>query len=90
MNHYLVQIILTVVDVALLVVVLVYFLIRLTAMLTRINSVLVQITGGVRAIEDHCRIIGFGADAVNAALASAAGSLTTAAVAAEGMAPAKR
>ncbi|MGH9070096.1 MAG: hypothetical protein ACRDX8_02745 [Acidimicrobiales bacterium] len=86
MNNVL-QIVLTVVDVLLLVVVLAFFLIKLAAMLTHVNETLVKIAGGVRAIEDHCRIIGFGADAVNDNLAAAAGSLTTAAVAAEGMAP---
>lgn len=81
------QIILTVVDVLLLVAVLAFFLVKLAAMLTHVNETLVKIAGGVRAIEDHCRIIGFGADAVNDNLLAAAGSLTTAAVAAEGMAP---
>ncbi|MGH9070501.1 MAG: hypothetical protein ACRDX8_04895 [Acidimicrobiales bacterium] len=84
-----VQIILTCADVLFLVAVLAYFLVTLAAMLTHVQGNLAKIAGGVRAIEDHCKIIGSGADAINANLKATAGSLTTAAVAAEAMAPVK-
>lgn len=83
--NYLAQIILTCVDIAALVGVLVFFLSKLTAQLTEVNGTLVDIAGGVKAIEDHCSIIGYGADAVNDALAGAAGNLTVAVTAAEAM-----
>ncbi len=85
-----VQIILTCAAILSLVAVLAYFLIRLAAALSHVLENLTEIARGVRLIEDHCRIIGYGADLVNAALGDAAGNLTTAAVAAEGMVPARR
>jgi hypothetical protein len=85
-----VQIILTCADVLFLVAVLAFFLIRLAAALNHVWGNLTEIARGVRAIEDHCRIIGYGADLVNANLGEAAGNLTTAAVAAEGMVPVRR
>jgi hypothetical protein len=80
------QVILTVLEIALLVVVLAFFLNRVAVQLNSISANLARITFGVRAVETQCAVIGPAADRINANLASAAGGLDQAAAQAERLA----
>ena len=79
------QVVLTCVEIVLLAGVLVYFLRAIDSELVGVVSNLDKISKGVKAVEDHCAIIGPGADQVNRILGDAAGGLTQACVLAEGL-----
>lgn len=80
------RVVLSVVEILLFVAAVAYFLIRLTQLLSHIGDNLEHIAEGVVAIEGHTRVIGPGADEINARLAAAAGNLEQAAVVAETLA----
>ena len=82
---YALQVVLTCVEIVLLAGVLVYFLRKIDSELVDVVANLVKINKGVKAVEDHCAIIGPGADQVNRILGEAAGGLTTACELAEGL-----
>jgi hypothetical protein len=80
------QVILTVLEMALLVVVLAFFLNRVAVQLNSISANLARVAFGVRAVQTQCAVIGPAADRINANLASAAGGLEQAAAQAERLA----
>lgn len=77
------QVVLSVVEIALFGGVLAFFLIRLDQVLRNTATNLGRIAEGVEAIEGHCTVIGPGTAEINALLGEAAGSLTQAAQDAE-------
>ncbi len=79
------QVVLTCVEIVLLAGVLVYFLQKIDGELVDVIANLVKIAKGVNAVENHCAIIGPGADQVNRILGEAAGGLTVACELAEGL-----
>ena len=79
------QVVLTCVEIVLLAGVLVYFLTKIDSVLVGVIENLTRIAKGVNAVENHCAIIGPGADQVNRILGDAAGGLTQACVLAEGL-----
>lgn len=79
------QVVLTCVEIVALAGVLIYFLRKIDSELVDVVGNLVKISKGVKAVEDHCAIIGPGADQVNRILGEAAGGLTTACELAEGL-----
>ena len=82
---YALQVVLTCVEIVALAGVLLYFLRAIDAELVQVIGNLDKINKGVKAVEDHCAIIGPGADQVNRILGEAAGGLTTACELAEGL-----
>jgi len=72
------QVVLTCVEIVLLALVLIVFLRKINSELVDVVANLVKIAKGVKAVEDHCAIIGPGADQVNRVLGEAAGGLTVA------------
>jgi hypothetical protein len=82
---YALQVVLTCVEIVALAGVLLYFLRAIDAELVQVVANLDKINKGVKAVEDHCAIIGPGADQVNRILGEAAGGLTTACELAEGL-----
>lgn len=81
-----VQVVLSVVEVAVLVGVLLFFLRRIDTLLARIQGNLGRISEGVAAVEGHCAIIGPGAEEINRLLGQTAAGLTQAAQEAEALA----
>jgi len=79
------QVVLTCFEIVLLAGVLIYFLQKVDSELVDVVANLDKINKGVKAVEDHCAIIGPGADQVNRILGEAAGGLTTACELAEGL-----
>ncbi|HEX7276594.1 MAG TPA: hypothetical protein VF244_04405 [Acidimicrobiales bacterium] len=79
------QVVLTCVEIVLLAGVLVYFLRAIDSELVGVVDNLTKIAKGAKAVEDHCAIIGPGADQVNRILGDAAGGLTRACELAEGL-----
>ncbi len=81
-----IQVVLSVVEVAVFAGVLLYFLRRIDTLLARVQGNLGRIAEGVAAVEGHCSIIGPGADEINRLLGQAAAGLTLAAETAESLA----
>jgi uncharacterized protein YoxC len=79
------QVVLTCVEIVALALVLIYFLRKIDNELVDVIANLDKIAKGVNAVENHCAIIGPGADQVNRILGDAAGGLTTACELAEGL-----
>ncbi len=82
---YAAQVFFTCLEIFLLAAVLIYFLRAIDSELVEVIANLDKINKGVKAVEDHCAIIGPGADQVNRILGEAAGGLTTACELAEGL-----
>lgn len=78
-----IQLVLTLVEIALLVAVLAYFLTRLGSLLSSIAANLEKIAGGVRAIEGHCAPLGLVTEQLNAALGETVANIERAANTAE-------
>jgi hypothetical protein len=79
------QVVLTCVEIVALALVLIYFLRKIDNELVDVIANLDKIAKGVNAVENHCGIIGPGADQVNRILGDAAGGLTRACELAEGL-----
>jgi hypothetical protein len=79
------QVTLTCIEIVALAGVLIYFLRAIDSELVNVIENLTRIAKGVNAVENHCAIIGPGADQVNRILGEAAGGLTQACVLAEGL-----